>query len=124
MVISGANEDGKNYTVSVNYKIRKGDTLETISKATGIPVSILAKDNNIEDINKIGVGEIISFNYHPPMSEHPDSPEMADAFPMDFTYRYRNEYLDAKDAEIKARYDEVARNGAQQYNAKHLDSKW
>lgn len=48
-------EKGK-YPVSVRYKVRSGDTLTTISKATGIPIWMLAKDNDIKDINKISTG--------------------------------------------------------------------
>ncbi len=33
----------REYPVSVNYTVREGDNLTTISKATKIPVSILAK---------------------------------------------------------------------------------
>ena len=39
-----------------DYTIQKGDTLSSISKRTGIPVSQLMRDNNIQNPNKIVAG--------------------------------------------------------------------
>ncbi len=120
--MAGVSNDGpKDYSVSVNYKIRRGDTLETISKATGIPISILAKDNNIKDVNKIGTGEVIVLRYHPDDSESFNSPEMNEMFP---NLNDQADYFDRVDAERKDHYSRIAQIGAQEYNAKHLDTKW
>ena len=120
MSVTGVNEGGKDYSVSVNYKNRPGDTLETISKATGLPVSILAKDNKIKDVDKIGAGEVISLRYHPEAYEAFNSPEMNEMFPnMDDQARY----FDEIDAERTAHYNQVAKDGAQEY-LKRLDAKW
>ena len=120
MTISGANEGGKDYSVSVNYTIRKGDNLTTISKATGIPVSILAKDNNIKNFDYIKAGETIALRYHPESWEAFNSPEMNEMFPnIDDQARY----FDEIDADMTARYTQVQREGAQEA-AKKFDTKW
>lgn len=120
MTIQGVNDNtGKDYSVSVNYTIRKGDTLETISKASGIPVSILAKDNGIKDINKIGEGENLFLRYHPEDWEAFNSPEMNEMFPnMDDQARY----FDEIDAFETARYNQISKEGAQEY-VKRMDRK-
>lgn len=110
------NNNGK-YPVSVKYHIRQGDTLTTISKATGIPVSILAKDNNIQDANKIQTGQVIDLNYHPENWEKINSPEMNDFMPNPAD---QEQYFIEKDGATQFRYEQVDRDGAQ----KHIDSKW
>lgn len=121
MQITGAdgNSQNNNYSVSVNYQIREGDTLETISKASGIPVPILAKDNNIKDANKINEGETIFLRYHPADWEAFNSPEMNEMFP---NMNDQARYFDQIDAEETARYNKIAQEGAQQY-VKHLNTK-
>jgi len=105
-----------NYPVSVSYKVRKGDTLSTISQATGIPISILAKDNDIKDINKINTGDVIFLNYHPQNGETINSPEMNELFtnPAD-----QAAYFEQMDAATLTRYTQVAQDGAQ----KHINFK-
>jgi LysM repeat protein len=41
------------------YQVRTNDTLDTISKQFGVPVSSLAQWNNISDVNQIGLGQKI-----------------------------------------------------------------
>lgn len=109
--------DNNKYPVSVNYTVRKGDNLNTISKATGIPVSILAKDNYIKDINKINVGQVLVFNYHPESWEAINSNEMNDWMPNPAD---QTAYFEQMDKAIEARYKQIAKDGAQ----KHIDTEW
>ena len=44
-----------------NYTVQAGDTLSKIAKAHGTTVSELAKQNGITDINKIEIGQELSF---------------------------------------------------------------
>ncbi len=120
MTINGANKGNSDYPVSVAYTIRKGDNLDTISKATGIPVSILAKDNNIKNTNLIKAGETIFLNYHPEPDEAFNSAEMNEMFPnMDDQARYFEEM----DRYTTNRYETVNNYGAQEYVKKHIDTK-
>ena len=100
-----------------SYVIRKGDTLSTISKATGINIFDLAKDNNIKDVNKIKAGDTISLNYHPEEWETINGHEMNEIMPNPSD---QVEYFARMDAHTQARYDKVAKDGAQ----KHIDTKW
>ena len=114
----GGPRDGKDsYPVSVKYHIRQGDTLNTISKATGIPVSILAKDNNIQDINKIQTGQVINLNYHPESWETINGEEMNSFMPNPAD---QEAYFEEMDGRTQSRYEQVDRDGAQ----KHIDTKW
>ena len=114
----GVDKTGDNkYPVSVQYTVRNGDNLTTISKATGIPISILAKDNNIPDIDKIYTGQILTFNYHPEEWETSYTPETH------YVFQNRgdvSEFLSEMDQETEDRYKRIAKDGAQ----KHLDTKW
>lgn len=105
------------YPVSVNYTVRKGDNLYTISKATGIPVAILAKDNNIKDTNKINIGQVLVFNYHPESWESINSSEMNDWMPNPAD---QVTYFEQMDRAIEARFKQIAKDGAQ----KHIDAEW
>ncbi len=42
-----------------SYTVKKGDTLNNISKATGVPVATLAGSNNIKNMNAIYPGQIL-----------------------------------------------------------------
>ena len=42
-----------------SYTVKSGDTLNNISKATGVPVATLAGSNNIKNINAIYPGQIL-----------------------------------------------------------------
>ena len=44
-----------------NYTVQAGDTLSKIAKAHGTTVSELAKQNGITDVNKIDIGQELSF---------------------------------------------------------------
>ena len=108
--------DGK-YPVSVKYTVRQGDTLSTISKATKIPVWVLAQDNNIQDANKIQAGQVIDLNYHPESWEKINSDEMNSFMP---NHADQKAYFEEKDGATQFLYEQVARDGAQ----KHIDTKW
>ena len=105
------------YPVSVNYTVRKGDNLATISKATGIPVAILAKDNNIKDINKINIGQVLIFNYHPESWETINNNSMNDWMPNPAD---QVAFFEEMDRNTEMRYKQIAKDGAQ----KHIDTKW
>lgn len=109
--------DNNKYPVSVNYTVRKGDNFSTISKATGIPISILAKDNNIIDINKIKIGQVLVFNYHPESWETINGSEMNEWMPNPAD---QDAYFEQMDRATEMRYQRVAKDGAQ----KHIDTKW
>lgn len=59
-----APEDTKEQPVNqtVNYVVKKGDTLSKIAKEFGVSVSDLAAKNNIKDVNKIYVGQVLVIN--------------------------------------------------------------
>lgn len=42
-----------------SYTVKRGDTLNNISKATGVPVATLAASNNIKNINTIYPGQVL-----------------------------------------------------------------
>ena len=105
------------YPVSVEYTVRPGDTLSTIAKATKIPVSVLAQDNNIKNPDKIYTGQKLIFNYHPKESEAINSPEMNNIFPNHADQVYYNQEADGV---IEFKYKEIARDGAQ----KHMNTEW
>ena len=44
----------------VSYKVRKGDSLDEISKKFGVKIKDLTKENNLDDPNKIFVGQILT----------------------------------------------------------------
>ena len=112
-------ENTNNYPVSVAYTVRKGDTLEKISKASGIPVSVLAKDNNIKNPDAIMTGQPINLNYHPEPWESINSSEMNEMFPnLDDQVRY----FDEMDAETARKYNQINSMGAQEY-VKKFDLK-
>ena len=121
MTVNGPSEGNSNYPVSVAYTIRKGDNLETISKATGIPVSILAKDNNIKDPNNIKAGESLWLNYHPEPDETFNSTEMNEMFP---NMNDQARYFEEMDNYTTAKYNAATKEGAQEYVKKRLDTKW
>lgn len=45
-----------------SYTVKSGDTLNNISKATGVPVATLAGSNNIKNINAIYPGQILALS--------------------------------------------------------------
>ena len=55
-------EDGK-IELSRSYVIKYGDTLTSISRQTGIPISKIAEDNHIDNPNKIGMNHHLMLNY-------------------------------------------------------------
>ena len=113
-----ANEIPSNdYPVNVKYTIRSGDTLNTISKATGIPVSILAKDNNLKNPDKIIAGQAIDLCYHPEDWEVINGAEMNEWMP---NHADQVRYFEEMDAYTKDKYETINRDGAQ----KHINSKW
>lgn len=105
------------YPVSVNYIVRKGDNLTTISKATGIPISILAKDNNIKDVNKINIGQLLTLNYHPEKGEAINSSEMNEMYP---NHADQVAFFERMDQATENRYNRIAKDGAQ----KHINTEW
>ena len=105
------------YPVSVNYIVRKGDNLTTISKATGIPISTLAKDNNIKDVNKINIGQLLTLNYHPEKWEAINSYEMNEMYP---NHADQVAFFEEMDLATEDRYNRVAKDGAQ----KHINTEW
>lgn len=105
------------YSVNVKYTVRSGDTLNTISKATGIPISILAKDNNLKNPDKIQTGQVIDLRYHPEDWEAVNSDEMNAIMPNPAD---QERYFEEMDAYTKNRYETINRDGAQ----KHIDTKW
>ena len=109
--------DNNEYPVSVNYLVRKGDNLTTISKATGIPVSILAKDNNIKNPDKIQIGQLLTLNYHPEKWEAINSYEMNEMYP---NHADQVAFFERMDADTEQRYNQVAKDGAQ----KHINTEW
>ena len=111
--VTGAEE----YGPRVHYKVRKGDTLETISKATGIPVSVLAKDNKLKDPNRIAVGQNLVLQYHPASWERINGSEMNEMFPNPAD---QEAYFEQMDAATEAKYNAIAKDGAQ----KHINTKW
>lgn len=115
--VNGPRDNKDSYPVSVKYHIRQGDTLNTISKATGIPVSILAKDNNIKDVNKIQTGQVIDLNYHPEAWETINNPELNKFMPNPAD---QQEYFTEMDGATQYRYEQIDRDGAQ----KHIDTNW
>ena len=105
------------YPVSVNYTVREGDNLTTISKATGIPISILAEDNNINDVNKINIGQLLTLNYHPEKWEAINSSEMNEMYP---NHADQVAFFERMDQATENRYNRVAKDGAQ----KHINTEW
>ena len=108
--------NNSDYPVSVKYTVRKGDNLTTISKATGIPIPYLAKDNNIKDVNKLTIGQLLTLNYHPEEWERINGSEMNELFPNPAD---QVAYFDNKDIVTKDKYERVARDGAQ----KHINTE-
>jgi LysM repeat protein len=109
--------NGEGYPVSVKYTVRQGDTLTTISKATKIPISILAKDNNILDVNKIQAGQTIMLNYHPESWETINGEEINTFMPNPAD---QEDFFAEMDGRIQSHYEQVATDGAQ----KHIDTVW
>ena len=50
---------------TVTYKVVKGDTLSGIAKRYGTTVSALAKLNNIKNVNRIYVGQVLYISGKP-----------------------------------------------------------
>lgn len=54
-----------------DYTVQAGDTLTKIAKAHGTSVSELAKQNGIKDVNKIEIGQELSFGKTTPSAPQP-----------------------------------------------------
>ena len=107
----------REYPVSVTYTVKKGDDLTTISKATGIPISILANDNGIENINEIYTGQKLTLNYHPEEWEAINSDIMNERYP---NHADQVAFFEEMDRATEDRYNRVAKDGAQ----KHINTEW
>ena len=109
---NGIEDSNNNYPVSVAYTVRKGDTLDKISKASGIPISILVKDNGIKNPDEILIGQPIWLNYHPESWESFNSKEMNEMFP---NMNDQAIYFEQMDAETAQKYNQINTMGAQEY---------
>ena len=109
--------DKPNTLPRAEYIVRPGDNLTIISKATGIPISILAKDNQLKDPNLLYAGQKLIFQYHPEPEESFNSPEMNAMYPNPADQKA---YFEKEDAYTQMRYNQIVEDGAQ----KHINSKW
>lgn len=50
---------------TVYFKVKKDDTLTSISEESGFTVKDIAQQNNIKDINNIKVGQVLHATYKP-----------------------------------------------------------
>lgn len=50
---------------TVYFKVKKDDTLTSISEDSGFTVKDIAEQNNIKDINNIKVGQVLHVTYKP-----------------------------------------------------------
>ena len=62
---------GKGADDPVTHEVKKGETLSGISDLYGVTVEDLAKMNNIEDIHKIQIGQVLSVNPEVDFSNNP-----------------------------------------------------
>ena len=97
----------------VPYEIRKGDNLTLISKATGISIYDLSKDNGIKNQDSINAGDTIFFKRHPEKWEAINSPELNEMTDGNFDWQ-EGILRDLEDADL-LRYRKVADFGAKDY---------
>jgi N-acetyl-anhydromuramyl-L-alanine amidase AmpD len=66
---------GKQEETMLTYTVKSGDTLSAIARRLGVPLHLLIEVNNIRDINRIRVGQVLQV---PGMTtdtrEHPEPP--------------------------------------------------
>ena len=120
MGIPAADGNSRDYEFGRSYyRVKEGDNLTIISKATGFPISVIAEANNITDPNKIKVGQELVFIHES------DWADPVSAY--SFLSNDPEEWNDHRNAEVMAqasarRIAEVDRQGAQEYVRK-MDTK-
>lgn len=121
MGIPAADGNSRDYEFGRSYyTVRSGDNLTTISKATGVPISVIAEANNITDLNKIEVGQKLVFihesSWTNPSSAWFEVTNDPDAW-NELNTEYNNYFNDSR------RIGKVDEQGAQEYVRK-MDTKW
>ena len=59
LLLPKANSELTTSNNAITYVVKKGDTLSAIAKKYKTSTAILKKKNNLEDINKIYVGQVL-----------------------------------------------------------------
>ena len=118
--VSGCGENSNPITAEHVYKVRKGDTLGIIAKATGLSIEHLANCNGIKDVNKLEIGQELKLHYH---SDRPLPGFVADMSDPD---EYEDMRVDGINAFMYTqRFYDVESEGAREYLKKRgIDTKF